>query len=63
MQVNRHCQYRTDERQHRLLYLVVSPGTLIILILKEAQDPTVLVLDISNKRGPKAPGQTKHKFL
>lgn len=30
---------------------------------KEAQALTVLVLDISNKRDPKAPGQAKHKYF
>lgn len=42
---------------------MLSPGALIILILKEPQAPTVLVLDISDKRDPKALGQMKRKYF
>lgn len=42
---------------------MLFPETLVILILKETQALTVWVLDISNKRGTKVPGQTKREFL
>lgn len=53
-------------------FLVLSPGTqiilffsffLIILILIKTWVPTVLVLDVSSKKEPNAPSQTKPRFL
>lgn len=44
-------------------FLVLSPGTQMILILIETWVPTVLVLDVSSKKEPNAPSQTKPRFL
>lgn len=44
-------------------FLVLSLGTQIILILIETWVPTVLVLDVSSKKEPNAPSQTKPRFL